>query len=515
MKFNLTVFLLIATLNSAFSQKFNPDKNGYVSDKAFPAHIKQRNYQLVSAFELVEKDSVKVLLSTAIKDNKTYHLDLSGNELPYYDENANRIIRREKLLNKPYEILKKRYKDLNFKLDPQYKLFSKDNKYGLLSANNDKIVVDAKYDGVWAYGGMDLILIQQNKLAGIIDTLGVPIIKMEYTTLVPCVIDTLAVKFFVGYRNSLATLVTLKGKELFPPKYNSISAFSADGVLITTLIDENKNELKGLLNRNGEVIVEPKYSEFTSIPNSDLVRTHLNGSSQVGLINRDGKIILDVSYDFISISPDDRLILIMKDGKTGYLDRLGNIVVPPIYKKVIIVDDKDFVIVANEMPAEAGKISKFGILTAGNQLVPLEYDNIFAFDDFFIGKKAGVYYKLSNTGKVLKNYDYQDMNIVEKHFIIAKNKEGNFGVLTTKERTVIPFVYTEIKNVGLYFATNKGIVDIDNNVVLPKTWQKLTWTNDLALRKKGIFAVEANGLSIGVLCLDRYGNSYNTKNLLR
>ncbi|RYE18284.1 MAG: hypothetical protein EOP45_14375, partial [Sphingobacteriaceae bacterium] len=119
LKLSLLLFLLINYSLSSFSQNFKIDKYGYTGDPAFRKLIVERGYQLVSGFELTDGSSQNRFLATVVRNNRIYSLDLSGKELPYYDENALRITAREERLYKPAGDLKKKYDQLINKFDPQ------------------------------------------------------------------------------------------------------------------------------------------------------------------------------------------------------------------------------------------------------------------------------------------------------------------------------------------------------------------------------------------------------------
>lgn len=516
MRFYFTAIYILFSNTLAFSQPFVADQKGYVRDTSFHKLIRQRNYQLVSAFDTIQTDSSQLILATIIKGNKILNLDLKGNEIPYYDENYYQIKRREKLLYRDFQALEKRANYLKVYSDKRYKTFQKDDKYGLMSKDGVKIIVEPKFEGVWAYDGLGLISIKKDRKVGIIDTLGTVLIKPEYDFLIPCLEDTSKVKFFIGYKNNLTTLVNLRGKELFPPKYSMITPFVLNGLLFTTVFNEQRSAVRGILDKDGRIVLEPKYAEYLRIPNTNLIRTELTNSSKFGLINTSGKPLLDVSYDFIDISGSENFIMIQKGRKTGYIDKTGKIVVEPVYEKAVRTsDDNVFIVGIPSVGASMPWHIKWGVVnTSGRQVISCIYDELFGFGSFYIGKKGESYYKISSEGKEIKRYDFQSMKPSRHNLFIVQNSDGDFGLLDVNERVVIPFEFKELEASGKnYFFTSKGIIDLDNNLIIPRKWHRTTWTNNLALRKNGIFIVEGGQFPRQILCIDRYNNIYDQKQL--
>lgn len=156
----------------------------------------------------------------------------------------------------------------------------------------------------------------------------------------------------------------------------------------------------GLLNKDGEVILEPLYDSIFDecyFPN-DLIRvgtlfpygysrSNGNVSSHVRykyqVVNAKGKFITPKEYDMIIISSDKRIITV-QDRDKGYAvyDIAGNEIVP--FGKYSWIDGFDHGLAR----VKIGKITngmkntenRWGIInTKGEEALPLEYDNIWNF----------------------------------------------------------------------------------------------------------------------------------------
>lgn len=150
----------------------------------------------------------------------------------------------------------------------------------------------------------------------------------------------------------------------------------------------------GMMNRNGEVVVEPKYDIIldTCRKVSDVVRVGVyytygfnRGSnepstylgSKWGLIDCNGKFILEPNYKQIGISDDNRILTIRHmDYQYEVITVDGKVIVPKGKYACIDISDKGLIRV-NDFK---GEDIRWGIIDAkGNVVLPLQYSNIWNF----------------------------------------------------------------------------------------------------------------------------------------
>lgn len=160
------------------------------------------------------------------------------------------------------------------------------------------------------------------------------------------------------------------------------------------------------------------------------------------------------------------------------------------------------------------EVCKYGVATYTNKLIiAIEYDQIVASSDYFLCKKGMKYYSIDQNDKLAKVMDYKDILIISsKKEATATDTSGKTEGIHIDNKGIdivkIPFSYTPINSYGSsYFNTQQGIINLENELVVKKKWNDITWTNKLPLRAKGIFTVEA----MAKYCIDRYGNMYAEK----
>ena len=90
-----------------------------------------------------------------------------------------------------------------------------------------------------------------------------------------------------------------------------------------------KNNKLGFINKNGEWIIEPNYSNAKDFSNG-LAPVEKNG--KWGYIDESGEIKIPVKYNDAELFSDNGLAPVKQNGKWGVVDIEGNIVVEPKYE---------------------------------------------------------------------------------------------------------------------------------------------------------------------------------------
>lgn len=159
----------------------------------------------------------------------------------------------------------------------------------------------------------------------------------------------------------------------------------------------------GFMNKQGEVIVEPRYTMYYGecYSSKDLIKVSINESygfiknndevdsrirTLYGLINYKGEIVLDTIYRKLELSTEceDLVIVQNKDCKYGVIDLNGNVIVPFGKYSYIYRFDKGFARVKLEKYGQRGLIRKYGLIDEqGKEVLPVEYDDIWKSEGKF------------------------------------------------------------------------------------------------------------------------------------
>ncbi|MDZ4787087.1 MAG: WG repeat-containing protein [bacterium] len=156
----------------------------------------------------------------------------------------------------------------------------------------------------------------------------------------------------------------------------------------------------GLIDKNGKILITPKYSEIYPLEEG-LSRITENG--MFGLLDNNGKQICPAMYDYIE-DFSEGLAKVRINSKQGYIDKSGSEVIPLKY---------DFADNFSEGLAKVVLDSKHGYIDkSGSEVIPLKYD----FADNFSEGLAKIMLD-SKYGYIDKN----DIVVIPQHYDFADN----------------------------------------------------------------------------------------------
>ena len=259
----------------------------------------------------------------------------------------------------------------------------KDNgKYGLMD-NKGNITVPAEYNNIFVRDeGWNVM---KDGLNGIIDKNGEFIVPMgnKYRSS-----DGL---FIVEIRDENDVLkfgfADIDDNWIIPPIYNNVGLFS-EGLAWAFIYDTEKGFGKSMfIDKTGEVILNINDLGYIDCANSfsdGLCLVQKDG--KFGFIDKTGNLVIPAIYDYLDDSPisrtgpdsfQDERAVVKKDGKFGMIDTTGDIIIPIIYDDIRYFRDNDNHNIYNGNVI-AMKDGKYGILDyrTGNEIVPLVYDYI-------------------------------------------------------------------------------------------------------------------------------------------
>ncbi len=282
------------------------------------------------------------------------------------------------------------------------------------------------------------------------------------------------------------------------------------------------NEKFGVINNEGEIVIEPSYNEIVTIPNNDkpifictydvddvtgtyktkaindkneeilkgydkietidnydskqniwyennILRVSKNG--KYGLIDFEGKEVLICEYDEITaLKSIESNIIVKKDGKVGLVNEKGQTIIPVQYKDIFTLKEgyKNEYIIVNEN-------NQYGLIsTSGEILIEPKYEEVkyLKSSTMFAVKEAGSW-KLINTedGSIIIDGEYEDILEVKNDGVVIV-KDGKCGVINIKKEEKILPQYEELKYAfSIYYIAKKdgkyGIINLENQEIIP------------------------------------------------
>jgi len=167
----------------------------------------------------------------------------------------------------------------------------------------------------------------------------------------------------------------------------------------------------------------------------------------------------------VSVAGDNQR---MSPGKYGYIDKTGKIVIPLCYDEL-----EDFY---EDLAAAAIK-GKWGFINrAGEVVIPFEYDGAKFFSEGLAAvKREKKWGFIDKYGKEVIPFEYDDFSYKKERFskgVVIVKKGNEYGVIDKNGAEIIPFIYKYVTDGGEGFFSiiendKYGFIDRDRNVICP------------------------------------------------
>ena len=269
--------------------------------------------------------------------------------------------------------------------DEAYLLVAENGRYGLFK--NEKKLINTEYHSINFDSNNSIFIIQQGKKYGVIN--------QEGNLILPCEFEELDVKgkYLYAKKGEETSVYSADGKQTeISPNTSIVEIPNNDGYTIRVQTEENnttyqiykdeqpiiqdnykyitylennllmasKDEKLGIIDIQGNPKTEFKYTSIQVIQNTPLIQMLTDNSIEITdgqansiLTMQDGELTQYENYILVSnekenkyvtiegkevtnkeIFKDNTLFAVVKDGKWGFEDKAGNIVVEPVYDQV-------------------------------------------------------------------------------------------------------------------------------------------------------------------------------------
>jgi len=182
--------------------------------------------------------------------------------------------------------------------------------------------------------------------------------------------------------NGLRGFIDFEGRWIIPPIYEGFILWVDD------LMPARKDGKWGIINRNGEVVIDFRFEEIRVLGNGLFVASY---GELYGLVDINGDWITEAIYErFFRPHSPSHLIAAQKDGKIGYLNENGNVVIDFRFVGMegtrIGIDINNGLFAFNNgravvrLPAEGNLPVRWVVINESGDIVPKEqYDVIWSF----------------------------------------------------------------------------------------------------------------------------------------
>lgn len=333
-------------------------------------------------------------------------------------------------------------------------LVVKDGKVGFLNKAGDLNIPFEYEDGESFENG--LAIVSKNESYGMIDRTNKTVVPLQYD--------------LVGkYKSGLALIandtaygyVNKRGAQVVPLKLEYATDFDNGYAVID---QEGK---KGIINTLGRLVVPAKYDWLENY-NAYMV-CRAKRDTVYGLIDNNGAEILPFEYDKIG-EFGDSLALIAKNGKYGYVNVKGEIVIPLKYEfqTEALVWGK-----FENGTVKFMKKGKYGILDVkGNEVFAALFEDVgkYSKTELIAVKKRGKWGYSDQALHLALTYKYELSKTFENGRGKVKTEDG-WQLIDSKGKFLLDSAYSEIINADslLFVKSNHqwGILDREFKMVLP------------------------------------------------
>ena len=321
--------------------------------------------------------------------------------------------------------------------------------------------------------------------------------------------------YFTAYLDNKYGVINSEGQVVIEPSYAEyivIPNAKKDIFICTYDVNYSTGEYKTkALNANNDEIFT-QYEQIEALENYDKNQSvyYENNAIKVkkdgkyGIINIDGKEILPCEYDEIkTLKGLENSILVYKDGNMGLVDSKGNKVIKAEYTNILAIED-DYKLGYITVDSN----NKYGVVDCNNtKVLNNKYEDIkpISGNGNYVVKENGKYKLIKKDETVLIENKFDDAIKIKNDKIIIKS--GNkYGVLNTAGEVILDAKYDEIKFAYLdtYIVKENGkygVINKDKKMVIEEKYSSMNYIEEadfIEASEDGIYS-------------DIIGNDYEVK----
>ena len=301
-----------------------------------------------------------------------------------------------------------------------------------------------------------------------------------------------SIDYFVAYNNNKWGVINSNGDIVIDPSYAEmiIVPNSKKDIFLCTFdvnYDDGTYKTKALNGKNEEIFTS--YEQIEAITNID-ENQNLSYNGQVlrvqkqgkyGLINMDGTEILPCEYEEIkALQGVENAILLQKEGKYGIVNNEGKTLIEPNYVEIqgLGKEASQGFIVKNQE-------EKYGIIDISNkQVLETKYDAISKIHkgDYYVVTENGKQKVVKKDGTEILNGEYDEIVAILKNpenGIIYKDNE-KYGLMNLEGTKIIAENYDDLKEAktGTFIVKQKdnyGIIDQEGKTLVEVKYKGINY----------------------------------------
>ena len=297
--------------------------------------------------------------------------------------------------------------------------------------------------------------------------------------------------YYTAYENEKFGVIDNEGNIIVEPSYDEIIAIpnKSKAIFVCTYdIDDKEGTYKTkVINDKNEEILSG-YDEITVIDNFDskqnvwyennVLRVKKDG--KYGLIDFDGNEVLSCEYEEIyALQGVTSNFIVKKDGNIGLVNEKGQTIIKAEYKKILALQEdykNEYIIVSQD--------NKYGLIsTSGEILIKPSYESIkYLGSSSLFAVKQNNNWKLYDTeeNKIIIDDGYKDIVEAKSENIIVINSDGEYGIIDKENNKKIKPQYEDLKYAfSIYYIAKKdgkyGVIDTENKTIIDFEYKNMMY----------------------------------------
>ncbi len=301
-----------------------------------------------------------------------------------------------------------------------------------------------------------------------------------------------SIDYFAAYQNNKWGVIDSNGNIVIDPAYSEMIVVpnSKKDVFLCTFdvnYDEGTYNTKALNCKNEEIYTN--YEQIEAISSMDKNQNlsydgkalRVQNGGKYGLINMEGNEILPCEYDEITaLQGVENTLLVLKDGNYGVVNDEGKQLLPTTYSEIQALGDE-----ASQGFIVKNTDGKYGIVDIANeQVLELKYDGISKIHqgDYYVVTENGKQKLIKKDGTEVLNGNYDEIIAILKNpenGVIYKDNE-KYGIMSLSGETTIKANYDDLQEAksGILIAKtgdNYGLIDLEGNTLLEFKYRGITY----------------------------------------
>lgn len=348
-------------------------------------------------------------------------------------------------------------------------------KWGYINSKG-QFIIKPVYNWARQFQENGLAIININDLSGIIDETGKYVVPPKYQS-----IQEFSEGMAVVVSEKGFNVIDENGMEVTSKVYNYIGNFKNSRAVFSNINSDGK-WLYGYINRQGNIVIAPKYERAGDFKNGKAV-VKIEGG-EYAIIDIDGVILQRFKYSFVGELGEGLLAFKDNEGdKFGYIDELGNVVIAAQFTSAEAFKNQRAIVNTSD-----NYLNRYGLIDKkGDFILNPKYNNIESLGEnlvsvgIAINKKRpyiGSRYAIADiNGKFLTNFIYYGVSNYKNKLASAYDNSKSFFINKIGKRVMkLP----SVTGTGtLSFEGDVIKADVDNRIVY------LDKTGDIIWRQNG------------------------------